>query len=108
MIVDVGFTVVDPIKVDVENPPGVIATEDALLMFHERVDVPADATMVGDAENDAMDGVEVFTVTVVVAIDVPKLFVMLNVYIVVDVGFTVVDVPVTIPTPLLIEMVPPA
>ena len=55
-MVEVGFTVVDPIKVDVENPPGVIATDDALLMFHERVEVPADATMVGDAENEEIVG----------------------------------------------------
>jgi hypothetical protein len=57
MVVEVGFTVTEPIRVLVLTLPGVIATDDALVMFQERVLVPAEATTVGDAEKEEMVGV---------------------------------------------------
>ena len=51
-----GCTVLDPISVEVENDPGVMATDDALLIFQERVLVPAEATTVGEAEKEEMEG----------------------------------------------------
>jgi hypothetical protein len=56
MVVEVGFTVVEPIKVEVEKLPGVIATELAFVTFQESVEVPADTTTPGDALKDEMEG----------------------------------------------------
>ena len=63
-VVDVvGFTLVDPIRVDVEKEPGVIVTELAFVTFQERVDVPAEATTKGDAEKELIvSGFCTFTV----------------------------------------------
>lgn len=63
MVVDVGFTVIDPISVDVENEPGVMATEVAFVTFQLKVDVPTEATIVGDAEKELIvNGFSAFTV----------------------------------------------
>ena len=59
MIVEVGFTVVDPKSVLVLKLPGVIATELAFVMFQERVEVPFRATTPGDAVKAVMEGVAV-------------------------------------------------
>jgi hypothetical protein len=56
IVVDVGFTANDPMRVLVLKPPGVIATDEALVIFHESVDVPAEATSVGDAEKEEIPG----------------------------------------------------
>ena len=56
IVVEVGLTVVEPIKVDVENAPGVIATDDAFAIFQLNVDVPAETTIVGDAEKEETEG----------------------------------------------------
>jgi hypothetical protein len=64
MVVEVGFTVVDPMRVEVEKVPGVMATEPALLTFQERVDVPAEATTPGDAEKAVIAGGGFCTFTV--------------------------------------------
>jgi hypothetical protein len=56
IVVEVGFTDVDPMSVLVLNPPGVIATDEALVIFQESVDVPAEATMLGDELNDDTEG----------------------------------------------------
>jgi hypothetical protein len=56
IVVEVGFTDVDPMRVLVLKPPGVIATDEAFVMFQESVDVPAEATSVGDAEKEEMVG----------------------------------------------------
>jgi hypothetical protein len=57
VVVEVGFTVVDPMRVDVEKEPGVIARDVALVTFQDSVDVPAEATIVGDAVKEEMTGV---------------------------------------------------
>ena len=56
MVVEVGCTVVEPMRVEVANEPGVMATEDAFVMFQERVDVPAEATTEEDAEKEEIMG----------------------------------------------------
>ena len=56
MVVDVGFTIVDPMRVDVEKLPGVMVSDVALPTFQESVDVPAEATIVGDAEKEVRMG----------------------------------------------------
>jgi hypothetical protein len=56
MVVLVWFTVVDPMRIDVEKLPGVIAIEEAFVIFQESVLVPAKATIVGDAEKEEMEG----------------------------------------------------
>jgi hypothetical protein len=62
IVVEVGFTDVDPMSVLVLKPPGVMATELAFVMFHESVDVPAEATMLGDELNDDTEGKSPFVV----------------------------------------------
>ena len=57
VVVEVGFTVVDPMRVEVEKEPGVIARDVALVTFQDSVDVPAEATIVGDAVKEEMVGV---------------------------------------------------
>jgi len=57
IVVLVGFTFVDPMRVLVLKLPGVIATEEAFVIFQERTLVPAEATTVGDAEKEEMEGV---------------------------------------------------
>ena len=52
-----GFTVVDPMRVEVEKLPGVMATDEALLTFQESVLVPAEATTPGEALKEEMVGV---------------------------------------------------
>jgi hypothetical protein len=56
VIVEVGFTVVEPASVDVEKEPGVMATELAFERFQESVLVPAEATLFGDAVKEVMIG----------------------------------------------------
>jgi hypothetical protein len=58
MIVDVGFTVKELTRVEVENDPGVIATEDAFVMFQLSVLVPAEATIEEEAVKEEMAGRE--------------------------------------------------
>jgi hypothetical protein len=58
ILVLVGFTVSDPMRVLVLKPPGVIATDDALLIFQESDDAPAEATTVGEPPKEEMVGVE--------------------------------------------------
>ena len=56
----VGLTVVEPIRVEVERPPypvAVMATDEALLTFQERVDVPEERTTEGKEEKEEMAGV---------------------------------------------------
>jgi hypothetical protein len=55
-VVEVEFTDVDPMRVLVLNPPGVITTDEAFVIFQESVDVPAEAISVGDAEKEEMVG----------------------------------------------------
>ena len=57
-VVEVGFTVVDPMSVEVEKPPGVMATELALETFQLKVDVPAERTSEGEGEKEEMVGGE--------------------------------------------------
>jgi hypothetical protein len=45
VMVEVGFTVVDPMRVEVLKEPGVMATELAFVTLKERVEVPAEATI---------------------------------------------------------------
>ena len=56
VVVEVGFTVVDPMRVLVLKLPGVMATLLAFVTFQERVLVPAEATTVGEAEKEEMVG----------------------------------------------------
>ena len=56
MTVEVGFTVIEPTRVEVEKEPGVITTELAFETFQVRVEVPRDATIVGEAVKEEMDG----------------------------------------------------
>ena len=56
IVVDVGFITVDPMRVLVLKLPGVMATDDAFVMFQLKVEVPAEATTVGDAEKEEIDG----------------------------------------------------
>jgi hypothetical protein len=56
VIVDVGFTVVDPMSVLVLKEPGVIATELAFVIFQLKVEVPAEATMVPEAVKEEIVG----------------------------------------------------
>lgn len=56
VVVEVGFTVADPMRVEVEKLPGVMATELAFVMLQESVLVPADTTTPGDAEKETMEG----------------------------------------------------
>ena len=56
VMVEVGFTAVAPMRVEVLKEPGVMATEEAFAMFQERVEVPADATMPDEAVKEAMVG----------------------------------------------------
>ena len=68
VIVDVGFTLVDPMSVDVLKLPGLIATEEAFVTFQERVLVPAERTSVGEAEKELMVGVLVATLAWIVLV----------------------------------------
>ena len=63
IVVLVGFTFVDPMRVLVLKLPGVIATEEAFVIFQERALVPAEATTVGDAEKEEMVGRVLFGIT---------------------------------------------
>jgi len=56
--VEVGLTSVDAMRVLVLNEVGAIATELAFVTFQERVEVPAEPTMVPEAEKEMMDGTE--------------------------------------------------
>ena len=56
MTVEVGFTVIEPTRVEVEKEPGVITTELAFETFQVRVEVPRDATIVGEAVKEEMPG----------------------------------------------------
>lgn len=58
MVVEVGFTIVEPMSVLVLKLPGVMATEEAFVTFQERVDVPPDRTREEDAEKEEMAGIE--------------------------------------------------
>jgi hypothetical protein len=65
------------------------------------------ATFAGDAVKLVMVG-GFPTITVTVAVAVPKLFLAVKEYDVVAEGFTVTDVPVTVPTPaLMVSVVAP-
>jgi hypothetical protein len=71
-VVEVGFTVHLPEAVEVLNEPGLIAMLVIVpAAFHESVDVPAEATMEGDAKKEVMEGADPFvTLTVVNAVEV--------------------------------------
>jgi hypothetical protein len=69
VIVEVGFTVVEPMRVDVLKEPGVMATDDAFVTLKERVLVPVEATMVPEAVKEEIEG-GLLTVTVVDAVEV--------------------------------------
>lgn len=56
MVVEVGFTVVDPTRVDVLKLPGVMATEEAFVIFQLSVLVSATATMEDEAEKEETEG----------------------------------------------------
>ena len=56
VMVEVGFTVIEPTSVEVENEPGEMATEDAFVILKESVEVPAEATMEEEAEKEEMIG----------------------------------------------------
>ena len=55
---EVGFTVHDPTRVEVDNVPGVMATEDAFVIPQESALAPAEATTVGEALKEEMVGDE--------------------------------------------------
>jgi hypothetical protein len=55
-VVTVGFTIVVPERLVLENVPGVIATEVAFVTVHESVDAPFGPTRVGFAVNDDIAG----------------------------------------------------
>ena len=69
-MVDVGVTVVEPTRVEVENDPGVIATDDAFVIFQESVEGTPEATREGDAVKEAIVG-RGATVIVAVAVTLP-------------------------------------
>ena len=52
VVVEVGFTIVEPESVLVEKLPGVIERDVAFATFQESVDDPDGATSVGDAEKE--------------------------------------------------------
>lgn len=58
VIVEVGFTAVEPMSVLVEKEPGVMATEEAFATDQLKVDVPAEATILEEAVKEDMPGVE--------------------------------------------------
>ena len=58
-VVEVGFTIVDPMRVDVEKLlSGEMATELAFEIFQLKVEVPALATIEGEAEKEFTTGDE--------------------------------------------------
>jgi hypothetical protein len=56
IVVDVGSTYLDPASVEVEKLPGEIATDEAFETFHASVDVPAEATIEGEAVKETIEG----------------------------------------------------
>ena len=72
------------------------------VVVHESVEDDPEMIVLGFAMNDVMAGAVVagVTVTVAVAVAVPALFVAVSLYVVVTVGLTAFEVPVTAPTPL--------
>jgi hypothetical protein len=69
IVVEVGFTDVDPMRVLVLKLPGVMATELAFVIFHESVDVAPEAVLVGDALNDDTEGRSPFVVVPLATVD---------------------------------------
>jgi hypothetical protein len=65
-VVEVGFTVVDAMRVVVLKEMGEIKTEEAFVMFQLRVLVPAGAKAEGEAEKEEMVGGEVFDLKVAI------------------------------------------
>lgn len=66
-------------RVEVEKLPGVMATEEAFVIFQLRVLVPETATTAGEGEKVLIPGFEPTTVTVTVAVEVPLPFVAVRV-----------------------------
>ena len=70
----VGFTVVDPTRVLVLKLPGVMATDEALVIFQERVLVPAEATTPGEEVKEEMVGVVPDCVVLLAMLDEAETF----------------------------------
>jgi hypothetical protein len=73
VVVDVGWTMKDPVSVEVENAPGVIATELAFVTLKASVEVPAASTREEDAVKEAIEGVAALAVVVVATEEVAEL-----------------------------------
>lgn len=58
MVVEVGLTVVEALRVLVENEPGVIAMEEALETFQESTEEEPERISAGDALKEVMSGLE--------------------------------------------------
>ena len=56
VVVEVGATFQEPMRVEVENPPGVILTEEALLTFQESVEVTLGSVYWGEEEKELIKG----------------------------------------------------
>lgn len=72
VVVVVGFTMSEPMSVLVEKLPGVIATDDAFVMFHESVLAAPGAITVGDAEKEDMEGNAPFVVVPLALVEVAQ------------------------------------
>jgi hypothetical protein len=73
-VVEVGFTEVDPMRVDVLKEPGLTVTEEAFVMFQESVLVPAEATTPGEAVNAVIEGVMPESVVADALVDDAEIF----------------------------------
>jgi|ERR1035441_4765288 hypothetical protein len=56
IVVEVGLTFVEAMRVEVEKEPGVIATDEAFVTLKESVEVPADTTIEDEAMKEDMVG----------------------------------------------------
>lgn len=77
VVVESAGVVVDPMRVLVANPPGVIVTELAFETFQERVAVPFKATTPGEAVKAVIEGMmpEGIVNVALLEVTVPPLFV---------------------------------
>jgi hypothetical protein len=92
VVVAVGFTLVEPLALEDVNVPGVIAIVVAPVVVQLNVLLAPAAILVGFALNELIVGLlAAATVTLAVAVTAPAAFVAVSVYVVLAVGFTLVE-----------------
>ena len=72
VLVEVTLTRVEPIRVEVEKLPGVMATDEAFTACQLRVEVPEDAKIEGVAEKEMMAVAEPLSVVVLAFVEVAE------------------------------------